>query len=60
MLKINSKKKSQKNSILTKPSPIAKKLIVRPEWNSTQSDLGQYKLSQTELVIYPLYGLKKE
>jgi len=50
MLKINSKKKVNKPANSLKPQFTQKKPLVQPEWNSTQSDLSQYKLSKAEQV----------
>jgi len=50
MLKINSKKKVNKPNNTLKPQFTQKKPLVQPEWNSTQSDLSQYKLSKAEQV----------
>jgi len=52
MLKVKSKKKTSKGVPLTKNQPVQKKPIVQPEWNSTQSNLDKYKLSQAELVCF--------
>lgn len=53
MLKVKSKKKTQKGSTTTKPQPVTKKPAPKPEWNSSlSSDPNQYKLTPAELVRF--------
>lgn len=51
MLKVKPKKKTNKGASISKTQTAPKKPIVQPEWNSTQSNLDKYKLSQAELVF---------